>query len=90
MNNEEKLLELNNKIELLTGQLHAEYLSEYQLKGIMYRLDNLTITRDLLQNKINREYKENNKSIIDIVVFYICYTITLIYLLILIYLIASF
>lgn len=88
MNNEEKLQELNDKIDLLTSQLNAEYLNDYQLKNIMYRLDNLTISRDILQNKINREIPENNKNKSNIIL-HICYIIMIIYLVILLNLIVS-
>lgn len=88
MNNEEKIQELNDKIDLLTSQLNAEYLSEYQLKNLMYRIDNLTISRDVLQNKINREIPENNKNKRNIIL-HICYIIMIIYLLVLVSLIVS-
>ena len=87
MTNEEKLIELNDKIDLLTSQLQAEYLTEYQIRRLMYRLDNLTISRDILQNKINRDITNNNKNIN--IMQYICTIIQIIYLLILIYLIVS-
>lgn len=85
MNNENKLFELNDKIDLLTSQLQADYLTEYQIKNLLYRLDNLTIARDLLQNKINREYSNNNKN--SNILYHIIIIIQIIYLLYLIYLI---
>ncbi len=66
MSDEFKLLELNDKIDLLTSQLQADYLSDYQVRTLLYQIDNLTIKRDLLQDKINRENKENNRSIENI------------------------
>ena len=63
MNTEEKLLELNDKIDLLTSQLQAEYLTDYQVRTLLYQIDGLTIKRDLLQDKINRENKENTRKI---------------------------
>lgn len=85
MNNENKLLELNEKIDLLTSQLQANYLTDYQINNLLYRLDNLTITRDLLQNRINREYSNNNKN--SNIIYHIINIIQIIYLLYLIYLI---
>lgn len=63
MNNNNKLVELNNKIDLLTSQLQANYLTDYQVRTLVYQIDNLTIKRDLLQDKINRENKENTRKI---------------------------
>lgn len=67
MNDYKKLDELNEKIDLLLSQTNAEYLSDYQIRSLLYQIDNLTIKRDLLQNKINSENtnitirkKENN------------------------------
>lgn len=89
MNDNEKLLELNEKIELLDSQLNAEYLSEYQFKQIMYRLDNLAITRDLLQNKINRQENAQDLDKIDIFILHISYILKILFLLYLFHLVVS-
>ena len=89
MNDNEKILELNEKIEMLESQLKAEYLSEYQFKQIMYRLDNLTIARDLLQNKINRQENKQDLDKIDIFILHISYILKILFLLYLFHLVVS-
>ena len=89
MEDNEKLFELNEKIDLLLSQTNAEYLSDYQMRTLLYQIDNLTIKRDLLQNKINRQENTQEIDKLDIILLHISYILYILFILYLLYKVVS-
>ena len=62
MSDSEKLEELNNHINMLLAQSHISDnpYTESEYRALVHQIDRLTIKRDLLQDRVNNQIKNQS------------------------------